>query len=105
MLLYQCLVLLAIVQISVLQNIEINTPLGKIQGSRLISRLGKTIYSFRGIRYAQAPINELRFQVRSFFVIILYIKEISRQLPLEIGVESTMQLLTLQLVLNPKFQA
>ncbi|XP_060523214.1 uncharacterized protein LOC132700111 [Cylas formicarius] len=40
----------------------VTTPLGKIQGSLLKSRLGKTIYSFRGIRYAQPPIGELRFQ-------------------------------------------
>ncbi|XP_025833114.1 uncharacterized protein LOC108734580 [Agrilus planipennis] len=40
----------------------IDTPKGKILGSILTSRLGRTIYSFRGIRYAKAPINELRFQ-------------------------------------------
>ncbi|XP_022916348.2 juvenile hormone esterase-like [Onthophagus taurus] len=40
----------------------ITTPLGDVKGTILTSRLGKTIYSFRGLRYAKAPINELRFQ-------------------------------------------
>ncbi|XP_019873364.2 esterase E4 [Aethina tumida] len=40
----------------------ITTPLGQIQGTIIASRLGKQIYSFRGIRYAKAPVNELRFQ-------------------------------------------
>ncbi|XP_065165660.1 esterase E4-like [Atheta coriaria] len=40
----------------------IASPLGDIQGSIINSRLGKHIYAFRGIRYAKAPINELRFQ-------------------------------------------
>lgn len=40
----------------------VTTPLGSIQGSILATRLGKPIYAFRGIRYAKAPINELRFQ-------------------------------------------
>ncbi|XP_045476840.1 esterase E4-like [Harmonia axyridis] len=35
---------------------------GKFQGSLLQNSFGKPIYSFRGIRYAQAPIKELRFQ-------------------------------------------
>lgn len=39
------------------------TPLGKMIGSTLESRLGKTIYSYRGIRYAQAPVGQLRFKV------------------------------------------
>ncbi|ENN75929.1 hypothetical protein YQE_07466, partial [Dendroctonus ponderosae] len=38
------------------------TSLGQIQGTVIQSRLGKPIYSFRGIRYAKAPVNELRFQ-------------------------------------------
>ncbi|CAH1958123.1 unnamed protein product [Acanthoscelides obtectus] len=40
----------------------ITTPLGKINGTTTTSRLGRTIYSFRGIRYAEPPIGELRFQ-------------------------------------------
>ncbi|KAI7815372.1 esterase [Rhyzopertha dominica] len=38
------------------------TPLGEIEGSVLRTRLGKPIYAFRAIRYAKAPVNELRFQ-------------------------------------------
>ncbi|RZB40290.1 COesterase and/or Abhydrolase 3 domain containing protein, partial [Asbolus verrucosus] len=36
-------------------NVQVTTPLGTIEGTTLTTRLGKTIYSFRGIRYAQAP--------------------------------------------------
>lgn len=41
----------------------VQTSLGTVKGAILISRLGRQIYSFRGIRYAKAPVNELRFQV------------------------------------------
>ncbi|XP_066262073.1 juvenile hormone esterase-like [Euwallacea similis] len=44
------------------ENPIVTTPLGPIKGTVIQSRLGKQIYSFRGIRYAKAPINELRFQ-------------------------------------------
>ncbi|EFA08586.1 juvenile hormone esterase-like [Tribolium castaneum] len=40
----------------------ITTPLGQVQGAILASRAGKPIISFRGIRYAKAPIDELRFK-------------------------------------------
>nr|XP_023027102.1 esterase FE4-like [Leptinotarsa decemlineata] len=40
----------------------LETPLGKIQGSVLKSRLGRDIFSFRGVRYAEAPIHDLRFK-------------------------------------------
>ncbi|CAH1107848.1 unnamed protein product [Psylliodes chrysocephalus] len=40
----------------------VSTPFGDIRGTFLTSRLGKQIYSFRGIRYAKPPINELRFK-------------------------------------------
>jgi hypothetical protein len=43
----------------------VNTPLGQIQGVILASRLGKQISAFRGIRYAKAPTEDLRFQVRT----------------------------------------
>ena len=42
---------------------EAVAPTGKIRGSILDSRLGRKIYSFRGVRYAQAPTGERRFQV------------------------------------------
>nr|CAH7758721.1 unnamed protein product [Callosobruchus chinensis] len=40
----------------------VTTTGGQIKGSVLKSRLGKPIYSFRGVRYAKAPVNELRFK-------------------------------------------
>lgn len=43
-------------------EVIVTTPLGQIQGSIIQSRLGKQIYAFRGIRYAKAPTNDLRFQ-------------------------------------------
>lgn len=41
----------------------VSTDLGQIRGNVLESRLGNLFYSFRGIRYAQPPVNELRFEV------------------------------------------
>ncbi|KAF5277165.1 hypothetical protein FQR65_LT03871 [Abscondita terminalis] len=38
------------------------TAKGKIRGTIIKSLLEKDIYSFRGIRYAKAPVGELRFQ-------------------------------------------
>jgi hypothetical protein len=45
------------------ENPQVSTPLGDVLGSILTSRLNKTIYAFRGIRYAQPPVKDLRFQV------------------------------------------
>lgn len=41
----------------------VTLSLGKIKGSVLTTRLGKPIFAFRGIRYAKAPVEELRFKV------------------------------------------
>ncbi|KAI4456237.1 carboxylesterase [Holotrichia oblita] len=41
---------------------HVRTPLGQIKGSILMSRQGKTIYSFKGVRYAEAPVGNLRFK-------------------------------------------
>ncbi|KAF5306936.1 hypothetical protein FQA39_LY00166 [Lamprigera yunnana] len=38
------------------------TPLGSIQGTVILSHHGKQIFAFRGVRYAKAPIDDLRFQ-------------------------------------------
>ena len=46
------------------ETFKISSPLGIIRGSYLTTRLGKRIYAFRGIRYGQAPVGQLRFQVR-----------------------------------------
>jgi carboxylesterase type B len=55
--------LLLFVTYSSSRNVQVNTPLGRILGSTLTTRLGKTIYAFRGVRYAKPPINNLRFKV------------------------------------------
>ncbi|XP_043269297.1 esterase E4-like [Venturia canescens] len=44
-------------------NPEVSTPLGRIKGSFMTSRLNKKIYAFRGIRYAEPPTGDLRFKV------------------------------------------
>ncbi|XP_072946192.1 carboxylic ester hydrolase-like [Epargyreus clarus] len=38
------------------------TPLGPIKGSWMTSRRGRRFESYRGVRYAQPPVGELRFQ-------------------------------------------
>ncbi|KAK4874276.1 hypothetical protein RN001_013636 [Aquatica leii] len=43
-------------------NPIISTSKGDVKGSIIKSLLGKDIFSFRGIRYAKAPIGDLRFQ-------------------------------------------
>ncbi|XP_076231555.1 esterase E4-like [Calliopsis andreniformis] len=40
----------------------VSAPTGQIRGSILTSRLGKKIYSFRGVRYAEPPTGPRRFQ-------------------------------------------
>ncbi|XP_043472364.1 esterase E4-like [Leptopilina heterotoma] len=42
-------------------NVKIN-DLGRIKGSLKTTRLGKKIFSFRGVRYAEPPTGKLRFQ-------------------------------------------
>lgn len=39
------------------------TTYGEVKGQKKISRNGRLFHSFTGIRYAKAPIGELRFQV------------------------------------------
>lgn len=45
------------------EDILVKTPLGSIVGTNQTSRHGTNFYSFRGIRYAKAPVGELRFKV------------------------------------------
>ncbi len=42
---------------------EVMTDLGRIKGSSMVSHHGKPFSAFRGIRYAEAPVGELRFRV------------------------------------------
>lgn len=56
---------------------HVTTNLGEIEGAVLRTRLGKPIFAFRGIRYANAPVNELRFQVDISFLIFFLILSFS----------------------------
>ncbi|KRT81773.1 esterase [Oryctes borbonicus] len=40
----------------------VTTTLGDAKGTIITSRQGKSIYSYKGLRYAKAPVKELRFQ-------------------------------------------
>lgn len=42
----------------------VTAPTGKIRGSIFTSRLGKQIHAFRGVRYAEPPVGQQRFQVK-----------------------------------------
>lgn len=52
-----------------IRTVELNIPLGRVKGSFMTTRLGRKIYSFRGIRYAEPPVGERRFKVCGFFLI------------------------------------
>lgn len=45
----------------------VEAPIGKIRGSIIVSRHGRKIYSFRGIRYGEPPVGKQRFQVILYF--------------------------------------
>ncbi|KAJ8888197.1 hypothetical protein PR048_007684 [Dryococelus australis] len=44
------------------QGLVVTTAQGQLRGSILRSRLGKDIFSFRGVRFAEPPLGELRFK-------------------------------------------
>ncbi|XP_053989908.1 juvenile hormone esterase-like [Hylaeus volcanicus] len=44
------------------RQLLVTAPIGPVKGSILTSRLGKDIYSFRGVRYAEPPTGRQRFQ-------------------------------------------
>ena len=46
------------------QRIIVNTKLGEVEGVLEKSRAGRQYFSFYGIPYAEAPVNQLRFQVK-----------------------------------------
>lgn len=50
------------------QSVIVKTKLGRVKGSWMQTRLGKTIYAFRGIHYAEPPTGTLRFKVEIFRV-------------------------------------
>ena len=73
LIIFFCISGLAIAQQLTEQQLLVTAPIGKIRGSIFTSRLGKRIYSFRGIRYGEPPIGQQRFQVRNFvFFLSLY---------------------------------
>nr|QIK02107.1 carboxylesterase 6 [Holotrichia parallela] len=41
---------------------SVKTPLGRMRGSVSETRFGRTIYNFKGVRYAEAPVGHLRFK-------------------------------------------
>ncbi|XP_046396535.1 juvenile hormone esterase-like [Ischnura elegans] len=43
-------------------NPVVRTPLGAVRGTTMISRSGRAINAFRGMRYAKPPVGELRFK-------------------------------------------
>ena len=47
------------------EDIVLKTQKGNVRGKRVDAEMGAYYYSFRGIRYAQAPTGKLRFKVRS----------------------------------------
>lgn len=65
-----CLLGTAIAQNLTDEKPLVTAPIGKIRGSILTSRLGKKIYSFRGVRYGEPPTGHQRFQVRIVVIAI-----------------------------------
>ncbi|XP_017040111.1 juvenile hormone esterase [Drosophila ficusphila] len=53
--------LLILLAVSSVFSIEVDTDLGRIRGAILTSRLGVPFHGFRGIRYAEPPLGNLRF--------------------------------------------
>lgn len=48
----------------------VKTKLGDIRGRNMTTRLEQPFLSFRAIRYAEAPVDELRFQVHLYYTFI-----------------------------------
>ena len=72
LIIFFCISGLAIAQQSTEEQPLVSAPIGKIRGSIFTSRLGRKIYSFRGVRYGEPPIGQQRFQVRSFEFSLLF---------------------------------
>ncbi|KAK1130320.1 hypothetical protein K0M31_018456 [Melipona bicolor] len=62
LIIFFCMSGLAIAQQTAEEQPLVTAPIGKIRGSVFTTRLGRKIYSFRGIRYGEPPIGEQRFQ-------------------------------------------
>jgi Carboxylesterase family len=48
---------------AIIEETLVETTLGKINGSFFHTRLDKKFIGFRGIRYAESPVDNLRFRV------------------------------------------
>ena len=53
-----------------LVDVKVKTPKGVIKGTRIDHDFGQYFYAFRGVRYAKAPTDELRFMVFIFDFIV-----------------------------------
>ena len=52
---------------AIAEEITVKTDKGAVKGVRVDHDFGQYYYSFRGIRYAQAPVGKLRFKVMVVF--------------------------------------
>ena len=53
------------------EEVVVKTSKGEVRGVRIDSDKGFYYYSFRGIRYAQPPVKELRFKVSNIYISFL----------------------------------
>ena len=63
-----CLALVA--SLALAEDVKVKTPKGVIKGTRIDHDFGQYFYAFRGVRYAKAPTDELRFMVFIFDFIV-----------------------------------
>lgn len=59
------IVVIALIALPIEKQCHVVLRPGSIQGTKLTTRLGRKIMSYRGIRYAVAPKGRLRFKVIS----------------------------------------
>ena len=64
----KALVVCFLVANCIAEEIVLKTDKGNIRGIRVDTDAGLYYYSFRGIRYAQPPIESLRFKVKHFVI-------------------------------------
>ena len=57
---------LVLASLSIAEEMSVKTEKGSIKGVRVDHDFGQYYYSFRGIRYAKAPVGKLRFKVIEF---------------------------------------
>lgn len=86
------------------QDYEFQIEDGKIRGTTMKTRFGQNFLAFRGIRYAEAPVGDLRFQVNFSEKILEEIlskkKSFRNRCPKKPGTTHSMPLLMARFVLN-----